>query len=318
MPIHDLGYRPWHGPLVPSIGRFWVIAQTGIRLAWQNRWLRRILLLSWLPAVYLAALLFAFEQWQARTPENQLVLPWLADVPLVDNRHLVWSSLLWIFFRYPQGIVMVLLIGQIAPPLIAQDVRTKAFLLYFSRPLARFEYLLGKMAIVWTYSILITTVPALALYAFGVLLSPDLRVVLSTWDLPLRIVAATAVLVIPTTAVALAISSLATQTRSATFGWFAFWALGWGAYATLVANLPAHAHSRHWQVLSMYHTLGTLQYWVFGLKESLGTALPYASEMSILPAPSEVEVGPASVQLIAITLVALGIVMRRVSSPMRI
>ena len=34
MPIHDLGYRGWQGRLIPPIGRFWVIAHTGIVLAW--------------------------------------------------------------------------------------------------------------------------------------------------------------------------------------------------------------------------------------------------------------------------------------------
>ena len=62
MPIHDLGYRAWQGRLMPEVTRFWVIAQTGIALAWKNRWLRRLLLLAWVPALYLGVALFLFEQ----------------------------------------------------------------------------------------------------------------------------------------------------------------------------------------------------------------------------------------------------------------
>lgn len=55
---------------------------------------------------------------------------------------------------------MVMVIGLIAPPMISQDVRSRAFLLYFSRPLTRGEYLLGKLASVWVYLSLISTLPA--------------------------------------------------------------------------------------------------------------------------------------------------------------
>jgi ABC-2 type transport system permease protein len=198
-------------------------------------------------------------------------------------------------------------------------VRTKAFLLYFSRPLARFEYVLGKMAVVWVYMLLISAAPALVLYVLGVLLSPDLSVVLSTWDLPLRILAATAVLMIPMAAVSLALSSLTSETRYATFGWFAFWAIGWATYLVLTTNLPASAGPQRWNLLSLYHTLGTVQYWVFGLKYELADRLlPFVSEVGLLPSPSQVEVWPAAVEMIVITVVALAILFRRVSSPMRI
>jgi hypothetical protein len=213
---------------------------------------------------------------------------------------------------------MFLVIGQVAPALVAQDVRTKAFLLYFSRPLARLEYVLGKMAVVWAYLLLITALPGLVLYVLGVLFSPDWRVVLSTWDLPLRILGASAVLMIPTTSVALALSSLTSETRYATFGWVALWAVGWAAYLLLWANLPATADAHRWELVSLYHTLGTVEYWVFGLKHELVEVLPAAARAGILPSPANVHVWPAAIQVAAVTGISLAILFRRVSSPMRI
>lgn len=318
MPIHDLGYRPWQGPLVPQIGRFWVIAQTGMRLAWRNPWLRRLLLLSWLPVVYVASLLLVYEQIQAHTSMADTLVPWLRDIPITEDRHRVWACLFWIFFRYPQGIVLLLVVGQVAPALVAQDVRTKAFLLYFSRPLGRFEYVLGKMSVVWAYLLLITAAPGLVLYVLGVLLSPDWRVILSTWDLPLRILGASAVLMVPTAALALAISSLTSETRYATFGWFAIWAVGWATYAMLRANLPLSADAHRWDLVSLYHTLGAVEYWVFGLKHELVRILPAAARVGILPSPAQVQIWPAAIELTVVTLVSLAILFRRVSSPMRI
>ena len=232
---------------MPQVGRFWVIAQTGIRLAWRNAWLRRLLFFAWLPAIYMAGLLFLYEQLRAQIEARIPVytrLPWLEGVPITGDRHQVWACLMWIFFRYIQLFPILLLVGQIAPPLVARDVRTKAFLLYFSRPLARFEYVLGKMVVVWGYLVMISALPAIALYVVGVLLSPEWKVVLSTWDLPLRSVAVSAVLIFPMTAVALAFSSLTSETRYATFAWFAFWAVGWATYWILTVNIPSTNRGR--------------------------------------------------------------------------
>ncbi len=117
-------------------------------------------------------------------------------------RHQVWATLILAFFRYPQAIAMVLVVGLIAPMMISYDLRSKAYLMYFSRPLTPGEYIVGKTVVVWFFLVLIATMPALALYVLGVLLSPDLSVIGETWDIPLRILAATGVLVIPTTALA--------------------------------------------------------------------------------------------------------------------
>ena len=83
---------------------------------------------------------------------------------------MIWSLLLMAFFRYPQGLLMVLLVGMIAPSLISLDLRSRAFLLYFSRPITPLEYVFGKALVIWTYLAAVTTLPALVLYVLGVLL----------------------------------------------------------------------------------------------------------------------------------------------------
>ena len=235
--VNRLGYRGWSGRLDSGWLRWSVIAAVGIRRAWQSRWLRRMLFFAWLPAIVWGVGFFAWEQavlypeWReplrpllqampsmgerrqrGRGPQTPL-RPILQSMPQAEfdqiresfatgnfetSRHTVWGWLLQTFFRNPQGVLMVLVVGLIAPPLISQDVRSRAFLLYFSRPLTRGEYLLGKLASVWAYLSVISTMPALALYVLGVLLSPNLGVVSATWDLPFRIVAASLVLMLPT------------------------------------------------------------------------------------------------------------------------
>ena len=62
MPINDLGYRNWDAKptLRPAI--WTVITKDGIRLAWRHKWLRRLIIVSWIPAFILGIFIFLFEQ----------------------------------------------------------------------------------------------------------------------------------------------------------------------------------------------------------------------------------------------------------------
>ena len=168
MPIHDVGYRPWKGKRTSQISRFWIITETGIRLAAQSRWVRRMLFFAWLPVMYWGIGFFVIEQ-SLDTDSNVVVsmmeaaqAPALATqqvkmrtnqlnnrkaiartlrhqfrmIPKVDDladgleqgdtdktRNIVWSWLLMTFFRYPQALLILFLIGSITPTLISRDIR---------------------------------------------------------------------------------------------------------------------------------------------------------------------------------------------------
>lgn len=329
--VHRLGYRGWSGQLESGWMRWTVISSVGIRRAWQSRWLRRMLFFAWFPAAVFGIGFFVWEQaalypdWQRPamnflggllpTPVANEIGESIRKGDLQSSRHTVWASLLQTLFRYPQGVLMVMVMGLIAPPMISQDVRSRAFLLYFSRPLTRGEYLLGKLSSLWVYLSVISTLPALALYVLGVLLSPNLSVVSATWDLPFRIVAASIVLMLPTSVLALCFSSLTQESRYAGFGWFAVWILGWftftaassaEAFEAMNAQQEAFRTGRSivlpqssWTHVSLYHTLGRVQSWVFG----------FADFRDVLV---------SSVILIVVTVIALTILLRRISAPMRV
>jgi len=283
MPLHDVGYREWQGKTRGDNFRWWVIAWTGIRIAWKNMWLRRMLVAAWLPAAAFGSLFFFYEQaamessvnndmtrmFVVRVLEHRLNAPREIVTALRDDpaeaRHTVWSYLLLVFFRNPQGVMIVLLVGLIAPRLISQDLRSRAHLLYFSRPLTATEYILGKLTVLWVFLTGVTTLPAVALYVLGVLLSPDLSVVWDTWDIPLRILLASIALILPTSLLALAISSLTKESRYAGFAWFVIWVLGSVTYNALtstanigVSDLQAIDVDR-WVLVSPYHILGRAQ-----------------------------------------------------------
>lgn len=328
MPLHDVGYRSWKGPKSFLGTRWQVIATTGIQLAFRSNWLSRTLILAWVPAILIGVMFFLYEQSITVPQYRRMISGAVATAGgssemirgvLQDPegmRHDVWSSLLLVFFRYPQGFLMLLVVGIIAPRLIAFDIRNRGYLLYFSRPIGIPGYIFGKSLIIWTFLAIITTLPALSLYVVGLALSPDLNLIWESWDLPLRILGASLVLMIPTASVALACSALTIETRYAAFSWFALWIVGWVSYSVLrlgeIAgrgsqrgprrrgrDIPEVMEYSDWELISPFHVLGRVQQYVFGLY------------------PEDRAIWPFVLMLVVVTSLALLFVRRRIRSRLR-
>ena len=229
----------------------------------------------------------------------------------VQARNRIWAWLLMSFFRYSQAFLILMIVGFVTPTLISQDLRSRAYLLYFSRPIGKLEYILGKLAVPAAYIVFVSTLPALILYVFAILMSPSADVFWTTWDIPIRILLSTLVLIIPTASFALMLSSLTEESRYASFAWFAAWLLGHGAWGAVVVGeairmrmpirdaLTSQSNMvRTWSPISIYNNLGDVQSWIFGF-------LPFE------------EIWPAFTVLVAITVISMLILSRRVSAPLR-
>ena len=295
MPILDLGYRNWTGDRSSESLRWTVVATTGISLVWRGTWLKRIMLFATFPALITMFGVGLFEQatrddsyrrmfngflasriepmgprnrMRNRAAEPPQIIFETADV--ATQRHLAWSHMLLWYFRYPQALWIVVVIGLVAPRLISYDLRSRGYLLYLSRPLSPTSYVFGKACILFFLLAMITTFPAIAVYLFGLLLSSDSSAFLQTWDIPFRILLATLVLVLPTSAIALAFSSLTQESRFAAFAWFAVWIVGWVTYLVLTGSAMFNANDlvtlqQRWLMISPYHVLGQLQGEIFGV-----------------------------------------------------
>jgi len=322
MPIHSLGYREWSGPLESTSSRWTVIAGIGIRRAWQNMWLRRIMFFAGVPGVVMGFLIFGYEraaeggnsaafmfsnllQVFIQGPNHEAIIGGIMSPEIHQNlheqRHLFWSSLLLTLYQRSQAMMLIPVVGMIAPPLISQDMRSRAFLLYFSRPISRVQYVLGKAATVVLYLLLISFLPGILLYLTGVLLSPDISIVLHTWDIPLRIVVVSLVMIIPTTALALMLSSLTTESRFASFAWFSVWIFGVFSYWVIASFSGSISDRSPLEMLSLYHVIYEVQGWLLDVNQE-----------------TVVDPGPRLALLVMLTLVSLAILFRRVSAPMRV
>jgi ABC-2 type transport system permease protein len=144
MPIHDQGYRRYGGERARRGSAWSVIAKTGIRARLGQRAFLGLLLVSWFPFFVRAVQLYA----AANLPQAAF----LAPTPEMFRQ-----------FLEQQGIFVFFLTVYGGAGLIAHDRRANALQIYLSKPMTRAEYVFGKLAILITWLLLVTWVPAILL-----------------------------------------------------------------------------------------------------------------------------------------------------------
>jgi ABC-2 type transport system permease protein len=143
MPIHDQGYRRYSGGKIR--GRGWtVIARNGIRSFLGKKTFLGLMLLSWFPFFVRAVQIYA----AANLPQAAFLAP-----KAETFRQFLDQQEIFVFF-------VTVYIGA---GLIANDRRANALQIYLSKPLTRAEYVFGKLAILMTFLLLVTWVPAILL-----------------------------------------------------------------------------------------------------------------------------------------------------------
>ncbi|HEY3043336.1 MAG TPA: hypothetical protein VGJ39_04895 [Vicinamibacterales bacterium] len=148
MPIHDQGYRRYEGTRTPR-GRAWsVIATAGLRTFFGKRAFLALLLLSWLPFVVSAVLFYLAANVPANIPQVALIAPSAETF----RRFLGFQNFFVFFVTIYAG-----------AGLIANDRRANALQIYLSKPLTRADYIFGKMAILMTFLLMVTWLPAILL-----------------------------------------------------------------------------------------------------------------------------------------------------------
>jgi ABC-2 type transport system permease protein len=248
MPILDQGYQHWSGTLSGHAWRWLAITRHGLRIALANRWLRIVLLVSWIPALALAAMLCLWgllEQQSALIETVAPLLGFLDRTMLLDpraHRMEVWT-LSYNFFLQTElrfSMVLILIAG---PNLISQDLRYNALPLYFSRPLRRSDYFLGKLGVIVGLLSLVTVVPAVIAYVLGLLFSLDLSIIRDTFGLLLASVAYGLIIAVSAGLLVLALSSLSRNSRYIALFWLAIW-IGSSAVAGVLQGIDAQQHMR--------------------------------------------------------------------------
>jgi ABC-2 type transport system permease protein len=194
MPIHDQGYRRYGGGRAPG-GRAWaVIAAAGVRTMLGKRAFLGLLLVSWFPFFVRAVQLYA----AANLPQAAF----LAPTPEMFRQFLDQQEIFVFFITVFAG-----------AGLIANDRRANALQIYLSKPLTRVEYVFGKLAVLTTFLLLVTWVPALVLLAVQIAFAGNFTFFASNVYLFPAITVFSFVQVVTIGSAMLALSSLSTSAR---------------------------------------------------------------------------------------------------------
>ncbi len=232
MPIFDQGYQHWTGALRGHAWRWLAISRHGVRVGLRagkaSRSLRLMLIIAWLPALALAAVLCLWGLLERDPAWAQFLSPLLEVLGkgvLTDPkvyRVEVWT-LCYSYFLAAELNISMILVLLVGPNLVSQDLRYNALLLYFSRPLRRIDYFAGKLGVIVAFLGMVIIVPSVLAYILGLLFSLDLSIIGDTFHLLLASVVYGLVIAVSAGLLMLALSSLSRNSRYISLLWVAIW-----------------------------------------------------------------------------------------------
>ena len=152
MPIHDQSYRRYRGGKAMP-GQAWaVIARAGMLTMIRKRVFMGLLIFAWVPFVVRAVQIYVTTNY----PQA--------------NMFAATAETFRQFLEQQDFFVFVVTI-YVGAGLIANDRRANALQIYLSKPLMRTEYIFGKAAILFSFLLFVTLVPAVMLLVLQVLFS---------------------------------------------------------------------------------------------------------------------------------------------------
>ena len=158
MPIHDQGYRRYLGSRA-ALGKTWqVITWAGIRTVLAKRSFIALMLMAWAPFVVRAVQVYVaatFQQASFLAPKAETFREFLLQ----------------------QGVFVFFVTIYIGAGLIANDRRANALQVYLSKPLTRAEYVGGKFAILFSFLVGVTWLPAILLLIIQIMFAGSLTFV---------------------------------------------------------------------------------------------------------------------------------------------
>jgi ABC-2 type transport system permease protein len=194
MPIHDQSYRRYRGGKSMP-GRAWtVIAWAGIKQMIRKRAFLGLMLFAWMPFIVRAVQIYI----AANFPQASILAP---------------SAETFRQFLEQQDFFVFIVTIYVGAGLIANDRRANALQIYLSKPLMRSEYIAGKAAVLFSFLMLVTFVPAILLLFIQVMFAGTFTFVKNNLFLFPAITVASLLQVLVATFTMLALSSLSKSSR---------------------------------------------------------------------------------------------------------
>ncbi len=269
MPIYDLGYRHWKGKPLAGERRWWTITRAGVGMLVRRRNFLILLVISLVPFIIRGGMLYAFffsEQLHFRLP------PFFKLDESFYYDFLKWQ-LFWIF-------VMLMYAGS---GLVANDLRSNALQIYFSKPIRRIDYLAGKLGILGTFILAVTLLPGWLLFLIHMLFAGDGQLLQQKAWIAVSILLFSLLMALINGMLMLAFSSFSRNSRFAGLVFFAFYFFSESVYGLL----RVISRDTNWAFCSLKNNYLRVGEAIFGLPSSFNMPVwPSVLVLSVLGAAS--------------------------------
>lgn len=286
----DTGYKHYKGPREGIWQRRSVILETGLRACWSEKPLRGLIICAWALTLPQIALLFAVGQ--VLVPDS-ILFSWIENVDFAQAKMVVTGLLNWLvnqpaisvgttytlafyFFSSLTLMFPFVAMAMVAPHLVSGDIASRAMVIYKSKAISRFDYVLGKVSVAMVVVALCWALPLIATWLTGNLLAPNWHFIWHSKKVLLRLLIFCVFCMTFLALMATAVSAFCKKPKSSTAVWIGIWLLG----NTLV---PIGWNTKHWlRYFSFSFDLKVVALHVFNLENELETArsqLPGLSNM---------------------------------------
>jgi len=160
MAVYEHLYRAHDGEGQTAWSRFLVIPRYALREVFKSKLMTTVYVICFIYPLVAAILVYLHHNSNA-----------LALLQINVRELLPIDNTFFRTFLEVQGAFAFILTVLVAPPLISRDLANNALPLYLCRPLPRWQYVLGKMAVVAFLLSLVTWVPGLLIFVFQASLS---------------------------------------------------------------------------------------------------------------------------------------------------
>ncbi|RLE03501.1 MAG: hypothetical protein DRJ11_03990 [Candidatus Aminicenantes bacterium] len=267
MTVREKGYTHWEGELKESRWVWFPLTRLGIKMAFQKRFFKLFYFSTFLPALIFLAGIYISE----RLEDFRFMLRGSpAFLKITPNYFKIYlSNSLFLF-------ILVLVMIFVGGGLIADDLRFNALQLYFARPLRKIDYVIGKMATLSFFILLLSLVPGVLFILFKLLFAGNLVFLRHYPWLPLAVVGYSLVLTLFFAAYALALSALSRNNRYASLMIFGVYFISDIIFNIFYQNF----HHPYLVLLSLKLNLQQVAAGLFGLSPPY--AVPWSLSLGVL------------------------------------
>lgn len=248
MTVHELGLQPYTGRRLGPLRRILAITAVGIRIGLRRRFLIIAMLLA-VPLTFLFGVLFhVAANTSVGFAERASMLffttaEWNEQLGPNYSRFDIWAVLMnrHLYFQLLWTLIVIPWVG---PSLLADDFQTRALTVYFSKPITRTEYLLGKWLVLAFFVACVTAIPSTVLYAVSILLCRDLEIFSRTLHLVPAAFVMSGLVAMVGGFMMMAFSASGWSRRFAAVGWLMTVVGSWAPVEA--AQLAPHWHKPVW------------------------------------------------------------------------